>query len=204
MALTQNLQVLIIDGSELLQIESVQESGLNEASHYVFVLDLYKYGTEAQPRKKQKVVCQNWGNLRTLNLSNLSLKNSKILSTLSGLRELHLHDVQLLDGEALCLESCINMETLTIRGGNVHTISGIGHATFKLLELVSMKNLRYLPDIQEMTTLNWSSTMLKIVGCEKYSTVPIEEIFFGGRKYTRQGEDKISFLLLSFQMFAID
>ena len=185
-ALTHNLQVLRIHGSarrsfgdapseKSLHIESVQESGLNEASHSVFELELYKYGSEAQPRKKQKVVFQYGGNLTTLDLSYLSLKNSKFLSTLSGLQKLHFQEVQLLDGETLCLESCINMESLKIRGGNVQTISGIGHATLKYLVLDSMKNLRYLPDILERTLTTFKR--LEILGCNRYSTHPIKEFF---------------------------
>jgi len=134
-ALTQNLQVLRIHGSERrslgdaaleesLHIESVQGTGLNEACHSVFELELNKGPNEAHLRTKRQVPLLQGGHLEVLDLSNLSLKNSKILSTLSGLKELRFDEVQLLDGETLCLESCINMKTLYIRGGNVQTISG--------------------------------------------------------------------------------
>ena len=187
-ALTQNLQYLRIHGSaghsfgdapleKSLDIESVQESGLNEASHFVFELDLNQYRSETHLSKKRKVVFQYGGNLRMLLLCSLSLKNSKILSTLSGLQGLSLDEVQLLDGETLCLESCININKLFIREGNIQTISGIGLATLEILELVSMKNLRYLPNIQELTTLE----RLTIVGCERYGTYPIGELSLGGK-----------------------
>jgi hypothetical protein len=134
-ALTQNLQVLRIVGSECfsfedvewvksLHIESVRETVLNEASHSVFELELNKGPNEAHLRTKLQVPQLQGGHLKVLDLSNLSLKNSKILSTLSGLQKLRFDEVQLLDGETLCLESCINMKTLYIRGGNVQTISG--------------------------------------------------------------------------------
>ena len=133
-ALTQNLQVLRIHGSaghsfgdapleKSLHIKSVQESGLNEASHSVFELDLNQYCREVQPRRKQKLLFQYGGNLRMLTLSNLSSKYSTDLSDLSELQELRFDEVQLLYGRTLCLRICMKLELLRIRGGNVQTIS---------------------------------------------------------------------------------
>jgi hypothetical protein len=158
-ALTQNLQELRIHSS------SLRETMLNEVSHCVFELELNKGPNEVHLRTKRQVPQLQGGYLGVLTLSNLSLKNSKILSTLSGLQELCIDEVQLLDGETLCLESCINMEILYIRGGNVQTISGIGHATLKRLVLYSMKNLRDLPDVN-VETLDW----LGIVKCKRCDT----------------------------------
>ena len=178
-ALTQNLQELRINGSaqrsfedpgleKLVDIEDVQESGLNEALYPVLVLN--KASDEGQSSTKQ------YGcNLRVLRLSNLFLLYSKFLSTLSGLQELRLDEVHLLDKRTLCLEGCIHLEVVGIGGGNVHTVSGIGELRkLGYVELYSMKDLRYLPDWprRDETTRHKKTrrARLYISSCDKMDT----------------------------------
>lgn len=115
------------------------------------------------------------GHFKILDLFNLSLKDTKIVDTLSRLQVLYLEEVNLLDDDALPLEACIQLEELRLKRKNVQTISGIGgprHTTLRTLDLCYMKNLRYLPDCPgKVTTLDW----FRIVGCEKYDTSLIEE-----------------------------
>ena len=145
-ALTQNLQGLSITGGaqrsfedfaleKSVDIEDVQESGLNAA--LCPVLDLNSASHEGQSSTKQY-----GSNLRVLHLSNLSLQNSSFLSTLIGLQEVHLEEVQLKDEGTLSLEDCIHLENVTIAGGNVHTVNGIGKFC-KNVTLDSMKDLRH-------------------------------------------------------------
>jgi hypothetical protein len=50
-----------------------------------------------------------------LDLSNLSMKNFKIVDSLSGLQSLRFDEVELLDEDTLCLEACVNLEKLSKR-----------------------------------------------------------------------------------------
>ena len=135
-SLTRNLQELRINGGAQRSFEDVQESGLNEV--LMPVLDLNKGGHEGQSSTKQY-----GSNLRALRLSNLSLQDPNILSTLSGLKELHLDEVHLIDEGTVSLEGCIHLEEVGILEGNVHTVTGIGELRkLKYLLLHSIQNLQ--------------------------------------------------------------
>ena len=164
-ALTQNLQGLSITGGaqrsfedpaleKSVDIEDVQESGLNAA--LCPVLDLKSASHEVQSSTKQ------YGcNLRVLHLSNESLQNSSFLSTLIDLQELRLEEVQLKDDGTLSLEDCIHLKKVTIAGGNVHTVNGIGKFC-KEVTLNSMKDLRHT-DLEPRIGL-----LINIKNCERY------------------------------------
>lgn len=66
-ALTQNLQALRFRGEKSLHIETVEESGLSEASHSVFKLDLNKGPNEKQILERSERcsnrMCLNMGGI---------------------------------------------------------------------------------------------------------------------------------------------
>ena len=156
--LTQNLQRLSISGraqghvadAALLKSvckRDVQGRWLNETSCPV----LNKVPHEAQ----------YGSNLRALHLSDLYLQDFNLLSTLSGLQELHLDEVHLTDEGTLCLEGCAHLKRLTIEGGNVHTVTGIGKMC-EFVTLYSMENLQYT-DLEPRI-----GRVICIIDCERY------------------------------------